>query len=1365
MIKGRSRLISMLTIIALVISLVPAAAVTADVKKPKPGKGSVGDRRAYAADEVIVKFKPGTDSVNIRSLKTQAAVRSVKKHSLTGSELVKVTDGSRVEDVIRQLEEDPNVLYAQPNYLYYPRAINVNDPWFEELWGLHNTGQKVGDTYGVVDIDMDVPEAWDLTTGDSEIVVAVIDTGVDINHPDIADNIWTNPGEIPGDGIDNDGNGYVDDVNGWDFYNGDNTVFDSNDQDYHGTHVAGTIAAVANNSTGVAGVAPNVKIMPLKFIGPEGGSTSDAIAAIEYAADMGVKVSNNSWGRAVDSLEIDFALQNAINSSGQVFVAAAGNEGRDNDVTADSPSGLDSANIIAVAAVDNQGGLASFSNYGATKVDVGAPGVDILSLKPVYPRMGAALQINDLNFNYKAVHFGFGLEELSLETQRTAVLERALSFLDTTVDTPILLVDDDDNAESDFAPIYQTALASYNNVTSHDILAAGSAPDLATMTGKTVIWFSGANYNVSPANFSDLYLFLENGGRLLLIGRDIAYGIEDDPLFTVYMEEKVFSDFSPSNDFVDVIDGTTYSLSPSSDRDTLIPNGNSSQMFNWEATPDSDAYEYLDGTSMAAPHVAGAAALVLSVNPNLTPGEVNDILMNTGDYLPSLDGTTFKKKMVNVYSAVYEADTVAPGAPLVNPIDDNDTAITGTAEPNSTVTVYNNADSSFIASASAVANGDFSITVAQQEPGTVLKVTATDFKGNISAAYLVTVTDGTPPAAPVISALIENSFVNSANVSNFTFSGTAEAGAQVKLYNNSSELIDSTTAAGDGTWTLTLDLSGLVEGSLSITATATDTAGNVSSASSAITLVKDTVNPTFTMTAVPDPAPAGDMTVTVAADEALQGTPVVTIDGNTVTITPTSAANEWMVAYLITIENGTINITVNGTDLAGNAGSGSDSFTADTIVPEKPYINSPVSGAFGYSSSITVSGYAYEPNLGIKIYKDNVLVVTGTTVGTVTGSVYNFSVAANLGSTGTFLISAKAFDGAGNNSAGSNTVSYTVYSSGGGGGGGVAPAANDDTVEEQVDPDEQTSVELGDDVTVEIPSGAFAEKIILVLTNIKESDKDYDQLVHDENDNLVIGSEIIDISAKDGQQPSKGITVTLRYDTGKVADVKKLGVYYYNETKGKWEFVGGKVNEADGTITVVLKHFSKYAVMEYNRTFADIAGHWAKTDIEIMAARHIANGVDEDSFAPEADISRAEFAALLVRSLGLEQLDSSGRFRDVASGTWYAGYVEAAYSAGIVAGLSDSRFAPDANITREQMAVMMARAYKFSAARELEAENPVSFADAGEISAWAAQGVDQASSAGIINGITEDTFAPDKKASRAQGIVMLKRLLEKLEVI
>ncbi len=241
---------------------------------------------------------------------------------------------------------------------------------------------------------MDAPEAWDTSTGNLTTVVAVIDEGMDINHPDLRDNIWTNPGEIPGNGIDDDLNGYVDDVNGYDFANDDASVYDpdpiSEKGDEHGTHVAGTIATEGNNGTGVAGVNWQARIMALKFLGPNGGSTVDAVEAINYAVRNGAKVSNNSWGYVGSPSR---SLQDAISradTAGHLFVAAAGNGGADgvgdnNDRDSSNtnyPSSYNNANVIAVAAADNRDKLASFSNYGATTVDLAAPGVNVASTLP-----------------------------------------------------------------------------------------------------------------------------------------------------------------------------------------------------------------------------------------------------------------------------------------------------------------------------------------------------------------------------------------------------------------------------------------------------------------------------------------------------------------------------------------------------------------------------------------------------------------------------------------------------------------------------------------------------------------------------------------------------------------------------------------------------------------------------------------------------------------------------------------------------------------------------------------------------------------------------------------------------------------------
>ena len=243
----------------------------------------------------------------------------------------------------------------------------VNDEHLDEQWGL-------GETPGI-----DLPAAWDISTGSATVVVAVIDTGVDLDHPDLAANIWVNPGEIPGNGIDDDANGYVDDVNGWDFANGDSSP---DDDEGHGTHVAGTIGAVANNGIGVAGIVPNVQIMPLKALNEFGsGFSSDFFLALEYALANGAEVSNNSWGGPVEDIWMGALIEDA-GKIGHVFVTAAGNDDSNNDITPDYPGSYASDNIISVAALEQSGGLASFSNYGPSSVDVAAPGRDILSTLP-----------------------------------------------------------------------------------------------------------------------------------------------------------------------------------------------------------------------------------------------------------------------------------------------------------------------------------------------------------------------------------------------------------------------------------------------------------------------------------------------------------------------------------------------------------------------------------------------------------------------------------------------------------------------------------------------------------------------------------------------------------------------------------------------------------------------------------------------------------------------------------------------------------------------------------------------------------------------------------------------------------------------
>lgn len=356
---------------------------------------SVNKRNAkkYVDREFIVKFKSDSSSKSLNNVDTMkkelnkktmsfgVEVLSADNLGYTGSKLVKYKGNKSPEELTKIIKSNysSNVEYIEPNYILSASDINSSwvpsDPYYPNLWGLKNTGQYFVGQYGVPGIDINVEKAWDVTKGDPSVVVAVIDSGVDYNHPDLSNNIWKNTKEIPNNNIDDDGNGYVDDVNGWNFYQNNNNPMD----DYeHGTHVAGTIAA-SDNTIGVIGVAPHVKIMPLKFLDSTGhGSIADAINAINYAKKMGAKIINNSWGGG----DYSQALYDTIKNYNGLFVAAAGNVGTDNDVYASYPASYNLPNILSVAAIDNIGSLADFSNYGATTVDVAAPGVRIYSTVP-----------------------------------------------------------------------------------------------------------------------------------------------------------------------------------------------------------------------------------------------------------------------------------------------------------------------------------------------------------------------------------------------------------------------------------------------------------------------------------------------------------------------------------------------------------------------------------------------------------------------------------------------------------------------------------------------------------------------------------------------------------------------------------------------------------------------------------------------------------------------------------------------------------------------------------------------------------------------------------------------------------------------
>ncbi|MDB5051880.1 MAG: peptidase and in, kexin, sedolisin [Fibrobacteres bacterium] len=354
-----------------------------------PDLGQIYSSKALAADfatdRVIICFKDGQSDITTNAAAAAmgggmselatARIPGTGKRAHKGRRLMvsRLNGKSRkaVLDAIEAIRQDPNVAYVQPDYILH--ALDVpNDPEFNKQYHLDNSGQ----TGGTPGADIKATAAWSKQKSAKKIVIGLIDTGIDYLHPDLAANVWTNPNEIPGNGIDDDNNGFVDDVHGWDFVSNDADPMDDN---LHGTHCAGIIAAAGNNSIGVSGVAWQAQIMALKFLDGSGsGSTSAAINAVNYAKAMGVKITSNSWGGGA----FDQALMDAIAGSGALFVAAAGNNSQNTDFAPEYPAAYDLGNVLSVAATDEFDALASFSNFGASTVDVAAPGARIYSTTP-----------------------------------------------------------------------------------------------------------------------------------------------------------------------------------------------------------------------------------------------------------------------------------------------------------------------------------------------------------------------------------------------------------------------------------------------------------------------------------------------------------------------------------------------------------------------------------------------------------------------------------------------------------------------------------------------------------------------------------------------------------------------------------------------------------------------------------------------------------------------------------------------------------------------------------------------------------------------------------------------------------------------
>jgi len=598
-----------------IFALAPATALAAT--SPVGRTGPVG---ATVPGELIVIFEPGTTSAQRAAARSAVNAELERSLRLPGAQLVQV-EGS-VGAAARRLERRPGVRFAQPNYRYQAQAAPPNDTRFGELWGLRNIGQPIGGRPGASGVDVNALSAWDHTRG-AGTEIAIADSGVDPFHPDLQGSLWTNPGD-PRNGVDDDRNGFVDDVQGADFVQMD---ADPDDFAEHGTHVAATAAAAANNARGVAGVAPEARIMAVRVLDGDGAGTTATVASgISYAATEGADVINLSLSAAASPA--DQVMSQAVDiaaTHGSVVVAAAGNEGSNNDAVPQTPCVLPQPNLICVASVENDGSLSGFSNFGPATVDVGAPGGRVLSARTDYDAVFADPFAMGLPGWTRGGSWGPSNVAASPPVSATdsPTGSYASNVNATLVRTGALSLVGRLGCRLDFAMRLATAPGD-----------DGDALFFGAISGATDL-YTGVNGST--------------GGNFVKNGVSLSQRIGPDGALTGSLDGA--DGVRPYFQFVSDADGL---VGDGAYVDDVVLNCRTPR-----GSAEADEYHSLDGTSMAAPHVAGAAALVRGGDPGAPATQVVQALRETVRPLASLQGVTATGGVVDANGAIARARQLA----------------------------------------------------------------------------------------------------------------------------------------------------------------------------------------------------------------------------------------------------------------------------------------------------------------------------------------------------------------------------------------------------------------------------------------------------------------------------------------------------------------------------------------------------------------------------------------------------------------------------------------------------------------------------------------------------------------------------------
>ena len=574
----------------------------------------------------MVKFKDGIPEENKAGMYQESGSCLIRSLPALGIHHLRLSPSVPMAEALQLYRRNPDVEYVEPNYIIHACQVFPDDPTFDSddpnygvLWGLYNFGQTVGGRPGLSGADIDAPDAWEISTGGEEVIIAVIDTGVAYSHPELTANMWTNLGEDPwlvpndpatGNRFDDDGNGKDDDWRGWDFVDGDN---DPMDYHGHGTHVAGTIAAMGDNGQGITGVMWKAAIMPLRILDTHGtGSISCAIQAIDYAVQKGARVINASWV-GTDFSESLFRSIQFCQRNGVLVVAAAGNSARNTDDSPFYPASYDLPNIISVAASDQRDSLATFSNWGPSNVDVAAPGVTIYSTWPSWYSVGR--------------YFPDDIESGPGDWITHGTTQWAIT--DTECNSPTHCWTDSpggnyhNNTDSwlalprvDLSKSRMSRLTYYLRMETEayrDFLYVEASVDGITWTN---IYDPGVGYTGST------------GGNFIKITDDIS---TYDGQFTVYIRFRLVADSQNTFDGVSIDDVDVTCISH---------------------TYQGDEFRFLQGTSMATPHVSGLAGLLLAAHPILSVEELRWRILNGTDELEGLTGKVLTGGRINANNSL-----------------------------------------------------------------------------------------------------------------------------------------------------------------------------------------------------------------------------------------------------------------------------------------------------------------------------------------------------------------------------------------------------------------------------------------------------------------------------------------------------------------------------------------------------------------------------------------------------------------------------------------------------------------------------------------------------------------------------------------